>query len=344
MNEPSPLAQLGWSPFFAEAYAALPESGPTTRPGRVAIEHRGRLEVLVAGGRVLAWPPEGARHQSLDPADVLARPRVGDWVVVPRDGDEPRILAVLPRRTALLRQTPKKRVTVQVVAANLDRVWVVTAWGPDLSPRRLERFVAAVRASGAVPELVVNKMDLAEATPEDPRSVLGGIAADVRVRWTSVSTGTGLDELRASVAPGETLGLVGTSGAGKSSLVNALVGGAVLATGAVRAVDAKGRHTTTHRELVQLPGGGLLLDTPGMRELQLWDGEGVADTFADVEALSRRCRWRGCRHGREDGCAVQAAVQAGDVTKERVRSWQKLGAEAAATQTRRKRSRDRRSR
>jgi ribosome biogenesis GTPase len=243
-----------------------------------------------------------------------------------------------------LRQTPKKRVTVQVVAANLDRVLVVSAWGPDISPRRVERFVAAVQASGARPELVVNKMDLADDVPRDASAIFGGLADDLVVWWTSARTGMGVDALRRSVQVGETIGLVGTSGAGKSSLINGLHGADVQATAGVRAGDAKGRHTTTHRELVPLPGGGLLLDTPGMRELQLWDGKGVADTYADVEALARQCRWRGCTHGQEDGCAIQAAIAAGTLPRGRFVGWRKLHAEAKATTTRRKRSKGRRRR
>lgn len=342
MTTPFTLDRLGWHDHFQAAYATVAPTDVPVCPGRVAIEHRGRLEVLTEEGRRLAWPPEGVRYESLDPDDVLARPRVGDWVVVPRGEAEPRIFAVLPRRTALLRQTPKKRVTVQVVAANLDRVLVVTAWGPDLSPRRLERFVAAVRASGAVPELVVHKIDLAPRVPADPRSVVGALADDLTVRFTSATTGVGLEALHASIRPGETLALVGTSGAGKSTLINVLHGSLVQATAAVRAGDAKGRHTTTHRELVPLPGGGLLLDTPGMRELQLWDGQGVADTYADVEALAKQCRWRGCTHGREDGCAVQEAIRARTLARGRFQGWKKLQSEAKATTTRRKRAKRRR--
>ena len=211
MGEASSLVQLGFSEHFRAAYENHPAAGSDTRPGRVCIEHRGRLVVLTGGERLLAWPPEGARHESLNPEDVLARPRVGDWVVLPVDDPEPRILGVLPRRTALLRQTPKKRVTVQVVAANLDRVLVVSAWGSDLSPRRVERFVAAIQASGARPELVINKMDLADRAPGDAQALFGSLAEGLPVWWTSAHTGAGLDALRASIEVGETLGLVGTS-------------------------------------------------------------------------------------------------------------------------------------
>jgi ribosome biogenesis GTPase len=336
------LARLGFSAHFQAAYASHPAATAHTRPARVCIEHRGRLVVLAGDDRLLAWPPEGARHESLDPEDILARPRVGDWVVLPVEESEPRILAVLPRRTVLLRQTPKKRVTVQVVAANLDRVLVVTALGPDISPRRLERFVAAVRASGARPELVVNKVDLADTPPSSPQDLLGAVVEDVPVWWTSAKTGLGIEALSASVEAGETLGLVGTSGAGKSSLINCLHGDSVQATFSVRDGDAKGRHTTTHRELVPLPGGGLLLDTPGMRELQLWDADGVTDTYADVADLAKGCRWRGCTHGREDGCAIQGAIRAKQLDRGRFLGWQKLAAETEATETRRKRAKRRR--
>ncbi len=345
------LEALGWGPPFSTAFDELPARMAAWLPGRVAVEHRGRLLVCTDDRTVLAWPPEGARHESHDPKDVLARPRVGDWVALADGSDEPRIVAVLPRRTALLRQTPRRRVGVQVVAANLDRVFVVTAVGPDLSARRLERFVAAIRASGATPELIVNKVDLlatsAPFSDEDPawRAVLaelGTVATDLRVHPTSTRAGVGVEALRASIRAGESIGLVGTSGAGKSSLVNALLGAQAQDVAEVREGDQKGRHTTTHRELVLLPRGGVLVDTPGMRELQLWDGTGVSDTFTDVEDLSRRCRWRGCTHGKEDGCAIQAAIRDQELDRGRYLSWKKLHEEAKAVATRRSRTRDRR--
>lgn len=337
------LAELGWGPPFADAFAPLSQADPTLLAGRVSIEHRGRLQVITTEGTRLAWPPEGVRYESDDPEHILARPRVGDWVAVKGQQAEPRILHVLPRRTALLRQVPRKKVSVQVVAANLDRVFVVSAWGRDLSPRRIERFLAAIQASGAKAEIIVHKVDLADpGTDVSPHSLLGQLASDLPVHLTSTITGQGIDALRDSVQHGETVGLVGTSGAGKSSLVNALCGRDSQAVAAVRAADAKGRHTTTHRELVRLPGRGVLLDTPGMRELQLWDGTGLKDTFADLDDLARTCRWRGCRHQREDGCAIQRAIAEGSVDKGRVASWRKLHAEAKATTTRRKRRRDRR--
>jgi len=335
------LTRLGWGPSFATAFAELQAHQPELEPARVTVEHRGRLGVRTATATLLAWPPEGARHDSLDPADVLGRPRVGDWVAVPGGIEEPRIAALLPRRTALLRQLPRKRVGVQVVAANIDRVFVVTSVGPDLSPRRLERFVVAVRASGAVPEIIINKVDLTNNL-DSAEATISTLAKGLQVHFTSARFGTGIDALRSSIHIGESVGLVGTSGAGKSSLVNALVRRDVQAVGEVRVIDAKGRHTTTRRELVELPDGGVLLDTPGMRELQLWDGQGVSDTFTDVEELARGCRWRGCTHGKENGCAIQQAIRTGELQRGRFASWKKLHSEAKSVRKRRKKARDRR--
>lgn len=348
-----PLEALGWDgEWRAAAEALLPQlspelrAGPALRPARVSVEHRGRLVVVGPEGPRLAWAPQGSQHDSSDPALALLRPRVGDWVLVPEVA-EPRVAAVLPRRTALLRQTPRRKVAVQVVAANLDLVVVVTAWGRELNPRRVERYLAAAGASGAALLVIVNKVDLAPEGVDPIAALLGPIAALAPVIGLSARRGEGVEALRAQLRPGRTLGLVGSSGVGKSSIINLLIGSAELQVGEVRADDDKGRHTTTHRELLVLPpqrpgepSGGVLVDTPGMRELQLWDGAGVERSFDDLAALAERCRFRGCTHSREQGCALQAAITAGALEPGRLASYRKLVAEVKAKDEQQKRRRD----
>jgi ribosome biogenesis GTPase len=345
-SEPGPtLAALGWSEWFAERAAALLAESPALRPARVSVEHRGQFEVTGPRGTRRVWAPQGSQYDIESPEIALARPRVGDWVLVDWDDEEARIVHRLPRRTALLRRLPRRKVGVQVVAANLDRVLVVTSVDADFNLRRIERYLTAVQASGAAPVVVVNKID--RESPGRLARLQRKLApvAPVPVLLISAHTGAGLDGLSALTGPGQTLGLVGSSGVGKSSLVNALLGFERQEIGAVRPSDTKGRHTTTHRELVVLPGSpgpaGVLLDTPGMRELQLWEEGGVSEVFDDLEALAKRCRWRSCTHRKEDGCAIQAAVEAGEVERARVQSWRKLRDEGVATREARKRARTR---
>jgi ribosome biogenesis GTPase len=262
------------------------------------------------------------------------------------DGETPRVAALIPRRTALLRQTPRRRVAVQVVAANLDLVVVVAAWGQELNLRRIERYLAAAEASGAALLVVVNKLDLAPPDVDPVAEVQAALGA-VPVLGLSVHAGRGVEALLDRLGPGRTLGLVGSSGVGKSSIANALLGRDELAVGAVRADDEKGRHTTTHRELVVLPGrgadgasGGVLIDTPGMRELQLWDGSGVDRSFEDLHALAEGCRFRGCTHTREEGCALQVAITTGELEPGRLASYRKLMGEVRAKEEAAKRRRD----
>ncbi|MBL8619301.1 MAG: ribosome small subunit-dependent GTPase A [Deltaproteobacteria bacterium] len=337
------LAALGWDLGWAQAAAAL--DLPGCAPARVAVEHRGRLVLLDAGGSRLAFAPQGAQYDSADPAAALLRPRVGDWVLVP-EGETPRVAALLPRRTALLRQIPRRRVAVQVVAANLDLLVVVAAWGQELNLRRIERYLAAAEASGAAVLVVVNKLDLAPPDVDPVAEVQAALGA-VPVLGLSARAGDGVEALLTRLGPGRTLGLVGSSGVGKSSIANALLGRPELAVGAVRADDEKGRHTTTHRELVVLPArgaagesGGVLIDTPGMRELQLWDGSGVDRSFEDLHARAEGCKFRGCTHTREAGCALLAAITEGELEMGRLASYRKLMAEVRAKEEAAKRRRD----
>jgi ribosome biogenesis GTPase / thiamine phosphate phosphatase len=313
------LAALGWSPSRAEEF--VPHAAAGCVPARVAAQHRGGYVVYGEGGERPAEVAGQLRHASLGQADL---PAVGDWVAV-RDAEDAAaatIHSVLPRQTAFSRKAAGGGVE-QVVAANVDVVFLVGAFGADLNVRRLERYLTAGWESGADPVIVLNKSDLADdlagATAE-----VEAIAFGVPVHVVSAAEGTGLEGLARHLEGNRTAALLGSSGVGKSSLVNRLLGSERQDVAALRA-DGRGRHTTTYRELIPLPGGGLLLDTPGMRELGLWDaGDGVDQTFADVAALAADCRFSDCAHEGEPGCAVLAAVEEGRLPAERLESYRKV--------------------
>ena len=306
------LAHLGWTPARD---ADLP---PGTQPGRVARVDRGRLRVLTAGGDRAAFP--GA---ALHDADGLGSPAVGDWVALRDD----LAVAVLPRRSAFVRTTAGRTSAAQVVAANLDVVLVVDALPGEARLRRVERYLAVAWSSGATPVVVLTKADLCDDVTAAVEQVRED-ALGVDVLPVSSLTGEGLDAVRALAGPGRTAAMVGPSGVGKSSLANALAGRTLAATREIRE-DGRGRHTTTARELHVLPGGGLLVDTPGMRELALYDDEeGVATAYADVADLAADCRFRDCEHRTEPGCAVAAAIDDGMLDPGRLQGWRKLQAEA----------------
>lgn len=249
---------------------------------------------------------------------------MGDWVVL----QEARIVAVLPRRTAFERRAAGTEPQGQVAAANIDHVWVVSTVGQGLNPRRLERYVALAWESGANPLVVLTKSDTI-ADPQTEVAAARQVAPGVDVVIVSAANGDGMDALRTRLGPGETIVLLGPSGVCKSTLVNTLAGREILATAAV-GDDGRGRHTTTHRELVPLANGALLLDTPGMRELGLWHADAGLDlAFADIAALAAECRYRDCHHQTEPGCAVREAVARASLDAERLESWQKLQREAA---------------
>jgi ribosome biogenesis GTPase len=312
--------RLGWN---ADRQRQLEELGdPTLLAARVGVEHRGSYGLL--GSEVTSARPSGRFRQDQGPW-----PAVGDWVAVrPAEGGGGIIHQVLPRHSLLERRRPGLQRS-QVVAANVDVVFVVTAPGRDFNVRRVERYLAVIGASGARPVVVVNKADLCPDPAEILRE-LGPLGAGVTCLATSASTGAGVDQLGAQLPPGATGAMVGSSGVGKSSLLNCLLGDARQATAQVRLVDDKGRHTTTRRELVELPAGGCVIDTPGMRELGLWDaGEGIDQAFDDVEALAAACRFRDCRHQGEPGCAVTEAVAGGALAGDRLASFDKLRREEA---------------
>jgi ribosome biogenesis GTPase / thiamine phosphate phosphatase len=309
------LEELGWSAFFADAFEPYNSDGRT--PARVAVRHHGPCELLTEQG-----PLGGISSGRLEAIEL---PAVGDWVVArPLPGERKALIeAVLPRRTAFTRKEAWERTVEQVVAANVDTVFLVGAFRHDLNPRRTERYLTAAWESGAEPVLVLNKADLSP-DPAAEAAPLEAVAFGVPVHIVSAVSGEGLDALQSHLAVGRTVALLGSSGVGKSTIVNRLAGDRVMKTRELRQ-DGRGRHTTTHRELVPLPGGGLLLDTPGMRELQLWAGEEALDaTFDDVVSLFEGCRFSDCSHEHEPGCAVQAALAAGTLSRERYDSWRKL--------------------
>jgi ribosome biogenesis GTPase / thiamine phosphate phosphatase len=316
------LERLGWDERFAAL--AREVDVPAAAPGRVSRVDRGLVTVLTAHGTVRALPATGAVA-------------TGDWVMVDDAADEPAIVAVLPRRSAFVRGDPMEGAArgAQVVAANVDTVFVVQALdtGPNL--RRLERELVLVYDSGALPVVVLNKADVVAAT-EDAEAAVRSVAPGVDLVVTSSVTGAGMADLSRHTRRQHTVALIGASGVGKSTLVNRIVGVDVQDTGAVRATDRRGRHTTTARELIPLPGGGVLIDTPGLRAVSLWDSdEGFGRAFADIEALAEGCRFSDCAHRSEPGCAVRAAVDEGALHSDRLEHYLRLDRELDATARRR---------
>ncbi len=313
----TPLEALGFGPWFSRQLDLPAEAG--LAPARVLVDLGARL-LLDLGGE---------ERPAMLPAALHGAAAVGDWVLCERLPDGGAVLRrVLARRSALSRQSAGAATGEQVLAANVDLVMLVEPLdtGPNL--RRLERMLAAVRASGAEPAVLLTKADRC-AAPQDAAATVSALAPGTAVVVVSAAAGEGLEAVRDLVPPGTTAVLMGQSGVGKSTLVNALLGGAVEAVGELDA-EGRGRHTTTWRRLWPLPSGGLLVDGPGIRELQLWTGEGVEAAFADVATLAAGCRFNDCRHGDEPGCAVLAAVASGALDASRLASYLKLAREAAA--------------
>ncbi|HEX5828118.1 MAG TPA: ribosome small subunit-dependent GTPase A [Candidatus Limnocylindrales bacterium] len=329
------LAGLGWDPGWAAAF--LPYDAAGWRPARVAAAHRDAWVLAhpgplphsdaVVSGRL--------RHEALGPGDL---PAVGDFVAVSHwnDPSSPTVIqAVLPRRSAFRRSAGEERnagrlASEQVLAANVDVAFVVAGMDGDFNLRRLERYLAVAWSGGATPVILLNKADLA-SDADGLRVAAEAVAPGVEVRTISALEGDGVDALReAYLTAGRTAVVLGSSGVGKSTLVNALVGEERQRTAAVREDDSRGRHTTTHRELVRLPGGALLIDTPGIRSLGVAGAsDGIEEAFSDIADLAAGCRFRDCRHAGEPGCAVDAALAAGTLSADRLASHRKLEREAA---------------
>ncbi len=312
------LDRLGWG----ARHEAVPSLAEGTGLSRVAIEHRGAYTLLGPHGELEASVDPTLRDAAEDDRDF---PTVGDWVqhsLVELDDRRVSITAILPRRSAVVRRAPGHEPVPQLVAANVDVLGIVTSPDEDLNERRLERYLVTALGSGARPLLILNKIDLLSPGGSAPGLDVGG--ADVLI--TSAVSGEGFDRLEAMLRAGVTLAFTGSSGVGKSSIVNRLLGDDVLETADVRR-DGRGRHTTVRRELLLAPGGGVLIDTPGLREIRLWDDGGLDLAFPEIVAAAEECRFDDCRHMREPGCAVRDGIESGTISVERHAAYVELESE-----------------
>ena len=317
------LEQLGWNERWAAAFVEHAASGRV--PGRVVLEHTHIYRVATGEQELLARVSGRMRHQANTRPDY---PGVGDWVVIEpvADGDA-RIHAVLPRSSKFSRRAAGDVTEEQVVAANIDVVFLVGGLDNDFNPRRIERYLVVAWESGATPVVVLNKADVVEE-PERFAEEVRASAPGVDVHTVSAKQPETLNALRAHLGRGRTGALLGSSGVGKSTIVNRLIGQELLRTRDVRITDSRGRHTSTGRQLVVLGDDGILIDTPGMRELQLWDaGQSLEEAFPDIDALAAGCRFRDCSHTQEPGCAVRAAVTSAELPQARYESFLKLAGE-----------------
>ena len=315
------LALLGWNSFFAQNFESYQKQGYTA--GRIAIERKNTYILYTEQGEVPAEITGKLRYRALESQDF---PAVGDWVVISRlKGENKAIIhEVLPRKSKFSRKTVGAKTQEQIVATNIDTVFLLSGLDGDFNLRRIERYLILAWESGANPVIILNKADLCDDAAQRVLAV-EAVALGVPVVVLSALKNQGLDALQVYLQPGKTVALLGSSGAGKSTLTNQLIGQVVQKVQQVRLSDDRGKHTTTQRELILLPFGGLLMDTPGMRELQIWaKDEGLQETFADIEAFAKQCRFRDCRHQNEPGCAVQKALDGAVLDYQRFLSYQKL--------------------
>ncbi|MDX8365809.1 ribosome small subunit-dependent GTPase A [Cytobacillus sp. IB215665] len=320
------LLTLGWNKQFEEAF--LPYKNSEYSVGRVALEHKRMYRIFTEQGELLGEVSGKFRYNTLAREDF---PAVGDWVVITTQQNEDRALihAVLPRQSKFSRKSAGEVTEEQIVATNVNSIFLVAALNQDFNLRRLERYILLTWESGANPVIVLSKSDLCTDI-EEKLARVEAIAFGVPIHVISAKEDTGIESLQQYLTDGQTVALLGSSGAGKSTLSNKLYGKDVQAVQQVREGDDRGRHTTTHRELIVLTTGGIIIDTPGMRELQLWDSEdSVAQSFQDIEALSEHCRFTNCKHQSEPGCAVLSAIDQGVLEQSRFLSFVKIKKELA---------------
>ena len=324
------LTSLGWTESLARSFEQYQDDG--LLPARVIAQHRGSYVVLGVEGELNARPAGRLLHAAGD-GGVL--PAVGDWVgITPNAAGTTIIHTLMPRTGKFSRNVADNSTEEQVLAANIDLALVVSGLDRDFNLRRIERYLAVAYGGGAAPVIVLTKADLCEDT-EDKRRAVAEIAPGVAVEVISNVTGAGIDGVREHLRAGITAVVLGSSGVGKSSLINQLVGRDQQPTGEVRR-DGKGRHVTTHRELFRIPGGALIIDTPGIRQLKLWAAdEGLPSTFEDVEELASECRFSDCRHESEPGCAIRRAMASGELSSARFNSYLKLMRELRSLEVRR---------
>jgi ribosome biogenesis GTPase len=323
------LIELGWNSGYEQHFTPYRERGYSV--GRVVKEHRHYFQIAAEGGEVLGEVSGKMRFDALERADL---PAVGDWVVLKHQDGRGIIHAVLPRKSKFSRNTAGATSDEQIVAANIDTAFLVMALHQDFNLRRLERYLLLAWDSGATPVIVLSKIDLCENAEEKIMEVQG-IAPGVPIHAISALHTQGLQELQPYLGQGHTAALIGSSGVGKSTLINALSGSELQRVNDIRLSDGRGKHTTTHRELIVLPTGGIIIDTPGMREIQLnASDEGLSSAFEDIEQLMEQCRYRDCKHNGEPGCAIKSALAAGELDRSRYDNYLKMERELAYAERR----------